>query len=263
MTIETLDPTPAMLDALDRLLGAAYGHPVWRAQLDRFVSLYGSGWRVVLEYGEPVACGMAVSYGRFGWIGLVATRPDRERQGLGRRITAELLGWLRAGGVETIALDASDKGQGLYAQLGFRVVGHVRALAAPTLLPSTTLRPAADGDLATIDALDAETFGVPRADLHRYLRGEGARYVITDGGFACVQPEGTIGPAMARSATAAAALLTVSGATRLLLPPGSSYGELADSLGFIETRRLARMVLGPTLPGRRDLELGVANYATG
>jgi hypothetical protein len=240
------------------------------------------GWRVVDadDGGGLAACGCAVPWGAFGWIGLVAVRPDLGRRGLGRAVTEVLGDWLAAAGVTTVALDASDQGAGLYTGMGFADAGAVRCLVPPPGGQPPTARRAselADEDLADVAALDASAFGASREHLLRRLRAEGAPAFVVraaDGtleGYAFVVPnDGTIGPSAALDEEALVALLAATLATgpvdggRVLLPPESQHADTLARLGFVETRRLVHMRRpGGPLPGARHLLVSGASYAVG
>ncbi len=240
------------------------------------------GWRVLdAEDGDGLAaCGCAVPWGTFGWVGLVAVRPDLGRRGLGRAVTEVLCDWLAAAGATTVALDASDKGRGLYLGMGFADAGAVRCLVPPAGgLPASAREamPVSDADLADVVALDTAAFGASREALLRRLLAEGAPAFVTRGadgaldGYAFVVPsDGTIGPSAARGEDALVALLGAALAAapvdggRVLVPPESAHAATLERLGFVETRRLAHLRRpGGPLPGERHLLLSGVSYAIG
>ena len=53
----------------------------------------------------------------------MVTEPDLQGRGIGRRLLAEAVGRLRAGGVEVLWANARDSALGFYERLGFEVVG--------------------------------------------------------------------------------------------------------------------------------------------
>ena len=182
-------------------------------------------------------------------------------------MTEERCAWLAALGATTVALDASDKGAGLYAGMGFADAGAVRCLVPPpggVPAPARPATPLAEGDLADVIALDAHCFGASREALLRRLRAEGAPAFVAraaDGtldGYAFVLPnDGTIGPSAARDEEALVALLAAALAAepvdggRLLVPPESGHAATLERLGWVETRRLVHMRRpGGPLPGR-------------
>ncbi|MEU6246523.1 GNAT family N-acetyltransferase [Glycomyces sp. NPDC047010] len=59
--------------------------------------------------------------GLYGWVFNVVTEDEWRRRGYGRACMDALIEWFRANGVGTVELLATDKGLGLYEQLGFTV----------------------------------------------------------------------------------------------------------------------------------------------
>lgn len=280
MLFRPLSDDPAELAALEELVAAAYLRPGWVEEIERVRAVSPDGWLVGdADDGRLAVCGVATAWGSFGWVGLVATRPDLERQGLGRAMTDALCARLAAAGVEIVALDASDKGRGLYRGMGFSEEGAVRCLVAPPHLATRAepAEPLRDGDLDELLALDAELFGARRDVLIRRLLAEGAPAFVVraaDGsldGYALVAPnDGTIGPSGARSEEAVPRLIVAALATappgggRVLLPPESVHVDAIEELGFVELRRLAHMRRPVArLPGERHLLLSEASYAIG
>jgi GNAT superfamily N-acetyltransferase len=69
--------------------------------------------------------------GRTGYILSVATDPRHRRQGHARAVVVATLDWFRSRGIERVDLHASDEGEHLYRDLGFR---EPRGLALTTWL---------------------------------------------------------------------------------------------------------------------------------
>ena len=84
---------------------------------------------VALRDGEPVACGsLAVEDGVAG-IYNVGVPPERQRQGLGRAMTAALMAEGRAAGAETAVLWSTAAGERVYRALGFEARFPLRAFS--------------------------------------------------------------------------------------------------------------------------------------
>jgi len=120
--------TPADLDAMD----AQFGSWVTKA-LASGVYL---GWFVTTEQRAIIA-GAGVSIedfpatprdqtGRRAYVMNVYTDPPYRHRGLARRLMQTLLDWCRANGIQTVALQASDKGRPLYESLGFKSTNEMR-----------------------------------------------------------------------------------------------------------------------------------------
>jgi len=281
VNIRLLTDSDADLQQADRLLTAAYRPPSWRREVEIYLGVQPDGWFVVDDGGQIVAMAGGLLYGSFCWLGLVATLPGHERQGLATRLSAHVSEWARGRGCRTVALDASEKGRPVYERLGFQPVGETAALIAPASLP----RAAAEGPtVERVDgvdevlALDRATFGGDRATLLAAIgefespRIHVARAGAEPAGYLFAR-ERLLGPGCAKDPSVAehlvrAALADPPGGPgdeiRLLAPMECRYSDVLLSLGFRESRRLTHMRLGDLgLPGdRRDL-LAQASFAAG
>lgn len=102
--------------------------------------------------GELIAFNMVHRSGSEGWMGPLAVRPDRQGQGMGRRIVEAGIAWLRSHAVGTIGLETMPRtieNIGFYSRLGF-VPGYLtitlqRELATASAR-SETLGAAPDGE---------------------------------------------------------------------------------------------------------------------
>ena len=89
-------------------------------------------WRTLLDLapetcfgidirGELASTTTLICYGqRLGWIGMVLTKSKFQRRGLARKLLQHTLNVADKMGIETLKLDATDQGQPLYTQCGFR-----------------------------------------------------------------------------------------------------------------------------------------------
>lgn len=115
-------------------------------------------------------------------LGLVIVAPDRQGQGIGRRLMQALLAEI---GERHVMLHATDAGAPLYEKLGFRAVGRVRQLngtvtASPS--PDAAVRPLTANDRDRLVALDAAAFGAPRVGLIDLLLRDGIGFGLGRGG---------------------------------------------------------------------------------
>lgn len=124
------------IDPLNRIFSAAFtdryrrdgmpgvrvphlNHDVWRFALESA----GEGamiWRD--RAGEIVAFNLAHLSGVEGWMGPLAVRPDRQGEGLGKRIVQAGVDWLKAQSARTIGLETMPRtveNIGFYSRLGF------------------------------------------------------------------------------------------------------------------------------------------------
>lgn len=79
---------------------------------------------LVMEEGEQIiASAMLGEDGHRGWVHYVATRPDRQGQGIGQRMMAAAEAWLAARGVWKVQLlvrNGNDRARAFYERLGYR-----------------------------------------------------------------------------------------------------------------------------------------------
>ncbi|MBO0808237.1 MAG: GNAT family N-acetyltransferase, partial [Actinobacteria bacterium] len=221
--LRPMRPDPAELTEVDELLRAAYGGRSRRREVALYLSVQPDGWFVITDGGQLIGAAGTIGYGSFCWLGLVATRPDRQRQGLATRLSEHVMGWARERGCRTIALDASDAGRPVYERLGFQVVGATVELElpgplqhrAPQDVPSRDaaeagIRPAAEAD--GLLGLDRRAFGAPREGLLRRILaepGSSCQVLYRDGRAAgyLIAREGMLGPGCAPDAAAAGGLV--------------------------------------------------------
>jgi len=277
--IRLLHDSESDLARADRLLTTAYRPPSWRLEVETYLRTEPDGWFIAEEGGEIVAMAGGLAYGRFCWLGLVATLPGWERRGYASQLSARVTEWAKDRGCRTVALDASEKGRPVYERLGFRPVGETVVLIAPsTPTPADARIGDRIDDLDELLAFDRSVFGGDRATLlHsiQELESPGV-YAVRDGdglaGYLFARG-GSLGPGCARSPAVAEQLLRaalpdassrVDGDVRLLLPVESAYPDVLSSLGFEKSRSLTHMRLGDQqLPGERQLLIAQASLAAG
>jgi GNAT superfamily N-acetyltransferase len=269
------------LEQADRLLMAAYRPPSWRRELEVYLKTQPDGWFVVVDGEEIVAMAGALTYGSFCWVGLVATRPDRQQQGMATRLSTHLVDWAKAHGCSTVALDASDNGRPVYKHIGFQAVGDTLAMIAPGSLPAREDEgPRAErvDDIDELMTLDRSVFGGDRAallraiweiespEIHMIREADGpAGYLFAR--------DRLLGPGCARTSAIAERLVraALSGrgnrsdeGLRMLVPMECEFTSTLAKLGFREERRLTHMRLGELgLPGERNHLLAQVSFAAG
>ena len=115
---------------------------------------------VGLVDGRVVATGLATTSGRVGWLGAIAVEAEYRRRGIGRAITEDLCRRLWAAGCDTLSLEATEAGRGLYEQMGFRLTTWYHQLQAdhlpevPAAPPGARARPLEASDMPAVLALD-------------------------------------------------------------------------------------------------------------
>ena len=272
MTPRRVDPAaePATLEAMDVVMQQAYGVPSFQISIERFAAVQPDGLAVVEIDGTVVGTGCCVAYpdGKFGWIGLVATLPRFQRQGIGTDVTELLSDVLLEHGCASV-LDASLAGGPVYERMGFvdrgltRVMGYAGggdAIAA-AVEECELLTP---DDVDEVARFDAPRFGANRRQLLAKSvdqhpgravvlrrRGKVAGYLVAQ--------ESTLAPVVAdtseslSSLIAAALRLDWTTPPRINVPPESGHLATLQRLGFEVRRELRHMRRGiEVLPGRRE-----------
>lgn len=216
--------------------------------------------------GRIVATATAVRYEMdLAWIGMVLTHPEARRQGHARRAMEAALGWLDGLGVKASRLDATDMGQPLYEDLGYKVeceVGRWKGESAGNLKE--------DEKGAPNLALDRQATGTDRGKLLEALAQEGCIRGL--GGYAMYRPgrlANYLGPCVAESPEEAQWLLeraagAVQGPLFWDLPADNQAAvRIARSMGFAPVRLLKRMARGPAPLEQRRLIYALSGFETG
>ncbi|MFI5184902.1 MAG: GNAT family N-acetyltransferase, partial [Vicinamibacteria bacterium] len=115
----------------------------------------------------------AVIYGdRLAWVCMVLVDPEERGRGLASRLLAQVLDKLPP--VDTVGLDATPRGEPVYAKIGFRASAQLARLEATSpvsgLAVPAPARPIDPGDLTAVFAQDREILGADRARFRRQAR---------------------------------------------------------------------------------------------
>jgi len=235
---------------------------------------------VAVQDGQAVGTGAVTVYGgRSGWIGMVAVRPDQQRQGIGRALMEYAEDTLLAKGVGSIVLSASPYGRPLYEKMGYEAgAGYVAYAGVGTAQPPVgepagqRVRRLAEADWPSVAELDFGATGERRTGIMRALPpGYGVQGA--DGrlaGFVVPTPWGT-GPAVASDPAVGRLLLDQ---MRYLGGPGSmrilttdtNHEAVAclEALGFTLARRNTYMFKGARpQPYRPERIWGMFSFAMG
>jgi GNAT superfamily N-acetyltransferase len=214
-------------------------------------------------------------------IGLIMVAPERQGQGLGRRLTERVIADM---GGRAVMLLATAAGRPLYEKLGFRAVGSLtqhQGVFEPGPLPTKgPLRRAGPADRPALLALDRAALNAERPAILEKLFALGETHVLTDGaavaGYSVAWAFGrgrVVGPIVAASEVGAVALFEAAarpGFTRVnLREPAPLLADhlTARSLAPLETCQV--MVRGswpfsakdrPAVPVRL---FGLASHAWG
>jgi len=237
-----------------------------------------SHWRMLLRWepegcflaswdGEPVGTATTTCYGLdLAWIGMVLVEPGFRGRGIGRALLERCVAHLAGRGIRSMRLDATPLGLGLYEKLGFREEWTLtRWERSGEELGGEGERFVEWGAVqqGAIDELDARAFGVARGRvLGDLVRGSlcalgdaaGSGGISAFGLLRSGVHARYVGPVVAsrtdRGLAMVRELVRRAGAGRLFwdIPDDNAAArELAGQLGFLEQRRLVRMVLGEIL----------------
>src|SRR5438093_11468809 len=117
--------------------------------------------------GQIVGTAVGTRNGPVGWVGVIYVVPERRGKGLGRALTRTVCGRLDAAGCRTLVLVATEAGQRLYLQLGFKVATRYHVFEAPGLSDTPTELAARafepEADLEEAIGLDRVATGEDRA----------------------------------------------------------------------------------------------------
>ncbi len=226
-------------------------------------------WQFALELGHGFAVeaggrlvGTALwwPYGAdFATVGMIIVSPTAQRQGIGARLMAALLG--DAAGRRVI-LNSTQQGEALYTRLGFRPYGAVTQhqavlVSAPPIDPEVAVRAASVDDHRAIKVIDEAGSGMDRKNLLDALVGTANTVVVErEGevtGYGCMRRWGrgvVIGPVVARDQTDARAIIAVLAAdhegdfVRLDVTEQCGLGSWLVEIGLPQTDRVVSMSLG-------------------
>ena len=206
-----------------------------------------------------------------GWVHGIVVRPERQRTGLGTRLTEAAIVWLHRRSVGAVLLLATDAGRPVYERLGF-VGGERYGLfpwPATSPEPGVTLERMQAHHRAAVHALDREATCEGRGAFIDALTG----WVATRGGevagFHLACPWGG-GPTIARDAPSGLGLLRLSASVQQVQTRGVGIPERNTAavqylagLGITAERHVTRMWLGAPPRWRAEMIFGVFNFGVG
>jgi ribosomal protein S18 acetylase RimI-like enzyme len=247
----------------------------WNQTIDDWemlVRLAPQGCFAIEADGRIVATTTLLCYGtRLAWIGMVLTRPDYRRMGFAQRLVQTALERSAALKIESVKLDATPEGQPLYEKLGFRTEQIVERWfhdSRQNYAPDNTIPSGARYSLA----IDLEAFGADRAVLLRELEARNPPNTVA--GACCFSRHGArsryLGPCVAQEQKAARLVIEhtlrespESGWYWDLLSTNNNSFELAKEFGFVQQRRLERMVFGNSLHKNDEMVYAIAGFELG
>lgn len=221
--------------------------------------------------GTLAATATLLRYGTsLAWLGMVLTHPSYQRRGFARSLVSQALDLADASGIQTVKLDATEQGIGLYQSLGFERERPIERWSGNG--QGQTGRASEDAaDLAGLEALDREAFRADRSRLLSRLLAY-SRSFTAPGGYLLQRPGARasyLGPCVAQSPAIAEQLLRRAVSDNSgpffwdLFPDHSEAVGLATKLGFRAQRHLTRMYRGKPLRESTGEAYAIAGFELG
>jgi len=220
--------------------------------------------------GELASTTTLICYGRsLAWIGMVLTKADFRRRGLARKLLDHTLNVADKMGIETLKLDATDQGQPLYTQFGFRREHPIERWSRPGAKPESL--PTAQTSSGALCQQDLKYFGAGRMPLLRRL-AERSSPLLQNDAYLFARPGRTtayLGPCMSPSPEDALNLISRCvqesrcGWSWDLFPENVNAIGIARSLGFTPQRHLLRMARGKQLTQNIEVTYAIAGFELG
>ena len=206
---------------------------------------------------------------RLAWLGMVLTKKKFQRRGLAKTLLRQTLDQADQMGIETIKLDATDQGQPLYEQVGFRgeqVIERWSRLGTSSAAFSWT-----GSSSAIWREHDLKYFGADRLALLDRLAARSSVLELGQSYLFCRAGRFSayLGPCASNDPTAVRELITRSiehnsgSWTWDLFPANHDAVGIAKDLGFTPQRRLLRMVRGKALPENTHAIYAIAGFELG
>jgi GNAT superfamily N-acetyltransferase len=220
--------------------------------------------------GELASTTTLICYGRcLGWIGMVLTKSEFQRRGLARKLLHHTLNLADKIGIQTLKLDATDQGQPLYTQCGFRGEHEIERWSGSGLQggPFIPVRPSS----RAWQEEDPKYFAADRLPLLERLARrsspllQGRAYLFARPG----RVRAYLGPCVSDNPGDARTLISActenAGGKWVwdLFPSNQEAVGIASDLGFTPQRHLLRMARGKELTQNIDATYAIAGFELG
>ena len=220
--------------------------------------------------GQLASTTTLLCYGRrLGWIGMVLTKSEFQRRGLARKLLQHTLNVADKIGLETLKLDATDQGQSLYLQCGFRGEREIQRWFRPD--GRSAQFPSVSSSSSAWAERDLKYFGADRLPLLERLAQRNSpllrnrTYLFARPGRVCsyLGPCVSDNPADAR--TLIYGCLGSNGGSWFwdVFPANRSALTIARDFGFKPQRQLVRMARGKDLTQNIDATYAIAGFELG
>ena len=238
-------------------------------------------WRTLLDLAPKTCFGIEIQgrlastitlicYGRrLGWIGMVLTRTEFQGRGLARKLLQHTLHLADKMGMETLKLDATDQGQQLYLQSGFRGEHPIERWSRHD--GRTAQFPSGPFPRRAWAERDLKYFGADRLPLLERLAQRNSlllrnrAYLLARPGRVCAY----LGPCVSDNPEDARSLISTCLEEKLgswswdLFPGNHNALGIARDLGFTPQRHLLRMARGKELAQNIDATYAIAGFELG
>ncbi len=224
-----------------------------------------AGCFVAEAEGHCIGVCAATAYKEYGFVGELIVRKEERGRGIGPRLMAEAIAYLRGRGVENICLDGVARAVPFYESLGFRpVCRSLRFLGTIEGRLSSGVRSVRKEDLPEIFRLDRQAFSDDRRFflqrrfelyprfakvLERGGRVEGFILGLQGRGIVAAGPWVVLPEAEDPLALLAGLALETAGVSLrvgVLETNGRAVAALGSLSGFAHQQASLRMVLGPS-----------------
>jgi GNAT superfamily N-acetyltransferase len=218
-----------------------------------------------------VGSGALICFARTAWIALMGVEPGLQKKGIGDSLMAALLDLARELGYNTVKLDATNFGRGLYARHGFVDEYPVSMYEIPPRCdPGGPGGPRVRLDDELPEwclAMDLEAVGEDRSALLRAVLADGGKVLMVEGvGFGILHGR-KVGPVVAGSVEAAIAIVQRAdsfGVNRIYVPRHPELSEeflagLKEIPPSWDLKCCTRMIKGE--PVEQNLKLEFAGYS--
>lgn len=244
----------------DEVLASAFGGPSRVDDLRLYRQIQPDGWFVAEKEGSLVGTAGAAIFDTLAHVGLVAVRPQYQKQGIGQALMDSLLARLEQQ-VPLVTLDASEKGRPLYEKLGFVPFDETCIFQRPTGVvvppPAPSIQTVSPADVDELARADQAVFGAERRKVFQVLLENfpSRAFLLRDGqgkleGYLFAQkfrigPWVMFQPQKAEVLLQAALRLTFEGIISLTVPSSNPAAiDLLHRYGFERVRTNRRMGKG-------------------
>ena len=220
--------------------------------------------------GRLAATTTLLCYGqRLAWIGMVLTATEFRRRGFAKKLFCEALRQADQLGIQTVKLDATEQGQPLYEQFGFRGEVEVERWIRPN--PGKEEFPVTRSSSPLSHEMDSNYFGADRLLLLKQLAKRNLPAQRAESYLFCRpgRVSAYLGPCVSDNPEDVRCLISNSVENSMCswywdLFPGNKHAvKIAQDLGFAPQRHLLRMSRGGQLAENRDAIYAIAGFELG